>query len=256
MGRYFRFQFDMRTNMDPTDPYQRSFTADQIFLFGLSKEEIEVQFTGEGGDEAYGSRSIDKLAKYSIQTGYFNTVSYFRKYNIQELFTSKAIDYALSNERFNQREFYPLKISLSAAAVYWHWAEKYRDYGVYIMAPFIDSRIIDLARKMPESIKGGMDELKQVVLKQVPEIFDPGMFQKKVGLENVYVNFIINQKELIFEVLENSVLANIGLIDKDKMFQLLKDEKSILYTNNLAVRFYTMILLDWYFQANGIVECG
>lgn len=254
VGKYYRFQFDMLSKMDPTDPYQRSLSADQIFLSGLLGEAVEIQFNGEGGDEAYGSRSIDKLARYSLQAGYFSTVSYFKKYKVQELFTPKAIDYALSNERFNQREFYPLKISVSAAAVYWHWAEKYRDYGIYLMTPFIDSRVIDLARKMPESIKGGMDELKHAVLKQVPEVFDPAMFQKKVGLENVYTNFIINQKRLVFDVLENSILASLGLIDKDKIYQLLKDEKSIIYTDNLAVRFYTMILLDWYFQANGVSE--
>ncbi|HEX7041749.1 MAG TPA: asparagine synthase C-terminal domain-containing protein [Patescibacteria group bacterium] len=252
VGEYMQFKHNMISHLNPEDPHQHNLTDAYFFLSKIAKTGAKIEFAGEGGDEIYGSRNIDKTAKFTTQYSYFNNVRYLKKDGVENLFAKRINEYALSRERFNSRKFYPLLIPPTSGVVYWAWGEKFWENDMWTMTPFVDTRLIRLARRIPAHIKGGMGEVKQTILREAPGIFNIEMFQEKEGLEDIYVNFIYNQRKLIDMVLENSVLAKLGIINKEHIYTLINNEKSILYSDELAISFYNIILMDWYFQANSI----
>lgn len=234
-------------------PYQFSVTDQEYYFSKLHENGIQIRFTGDGGDEIYASQNMHILSRFPIQNSFFGNVSYFKKFGLERFFTRKAVNYALSSQRFNQRRIYPLIVSTSAAAVFWFEAEHHWEHDWWPMTPFMDTRLIDLARRMPKTIMGTKQAKKMSALKHLPHVFGEEMFREKTGLEIIFANFLKNQKALIFSVLENSVFAKIGWIDKDKIIKMLNDQTSELYTNGqFAIVLETMIKFEWFIQKNAV----
>lgn len=235
------------------DPYQFSPSDEDYYFSKLHDNDIQIRFTGDGGDEIYGSENMHILSRFPIQNSFFGNVSYFKKFGLERFFTKKAIGYALNSQRFNKRKVYPLIVSTSAAAVFWIEAEHYWKHDLWAMTPYMDTRLINLARKMPKVIKGTKQVKKMSTLKHLPHVFGEEMFREKAGLDLVFANFLRNQKALIFSVLENSVFAKIGWINKDKILKMLNDQTSELYTNGqFAIVLETMTKFEWFIQKNKV----
>lgn len=244
---------NLRKLWNVDEPFQFSSTDQHYYFSRLHENGIKIRFTGDGGDEIYASEHIDLLSRFPIQNSFFANVSYFKKFELERFFTKKAINYALSSQRFNKRKVYPLIASTSAAAVSWFEAELYREHDLWPMTPYVDTRLINLARRIPKVIKGTKQVKKIAILKHLPHIFGEEMFIEKTGLEIISANFVRNQKALIFSVLENSVFAKIGWVNKDKILKMLNDETSELYTNDqFAITLETMVKLEWFIQKNKI----
>ena len=118
------------------------------------------------------------------------------------------------------------------------------------MNPFYDTRLIALARKMPESITGKKQDKKFAVLSNLPNVFPKEMFVEKFGREKAFVGFAKKQKKFVLEILENSALAKLGVIDKEKMTEMVRSESEVLNNPELAIVFQTMMQLDWFLQRN------
>lgn len=236
-----------------SDLYQFSSTDQDHYFSKLHDNGVQIRFTGDGGDEIYASASMDILSRFPIQNSFIGNVSYFKKFGLERFFTRKAVNYALSSQRFNQRRIYPLIVSTSAAAVFWIEAEYYWEHDLYAMTPYMDTRLINLARRIPKVIKGTKQVKKMLTLKHLPQVFNEEMFREKAGLEVVFANFVRNQKGLISSFLANSVFAKIGWIDKDKIIKMLNDQTSELYTNGqFAIVLETMIKFEWFIQKNAV----
>lgn len=254
VGRYHQFKNDFISNLDPEDPHQFRLTRTYNFLNKIAKDGITIQFTGEGGDEIYGSRNMDTMASFTVQQSYFNSIRFLKKDKVGNLFTKKFVDFSLSRKSFNDRNFYSLVIPPTSGVMYWVWGEKIWENDLWLLTPYIDTRLIQLARRVPLRVKGGLGEIKQQILLQTPEIFNTDMFRKKKGLGSIYKNFIYNQRKLIDMVLKCSVLDKLGIISKENIHSLLDNKKSLLYTDQPAITFYNIVLLDWYFQTNNITS--
>ncbi len=238
-------------NMD--QPYQFSVTDQEYYFSKLHENGIQIRFTGDGGDEIYAFGNMDTLSRFPVQNSFFGNVSYFKKFGLERFFTKKATSYALNSRRFNERKVYPLIVSTSAAAVFWFEAEHHWKHDWWAMTPFMDMRLIDLARRMPQTIKGNKQARKMATLKHLPHVFSEEMFREKAGLDIIFANFLRNQKGLISSVLENSVFAKIGWIDKDKIIKMMNDETSELYANGqFAITLETMVKLEWFIQKNKV----
>lgn len=236
------------------DPYQIATDNYGVYLGMLRKNKVRVDFRGEGGDEVYRLKGMDLFLKFPRQYTYFLDVDTLRKFNAQALFTDKAISLFLDWQRFNRRKFYPMIIPDSWAIGTSVSCGQYNNSGLRMMNPFLDTRLIGLGKSLP-AVQGKYGRaLKLEVMKNFKYIFVEEMFlQQDVGTGQVAINFAINQRKLIDSVLDNSVLARLGLIDPDKIrMMLLKPESEIYKNDNVAMALESLVTLDWFCQKNDI----
>lgn len=248
-SKFYSYEHDLIDVWSRDDPYQVSSTYFEDFISKLEQDGVKIQFTGDGGDEIYGASEEGPLLKFPIQNSFISNVIYLKKYGLEKIFTEKATEFAFSTERFNTRGQYPLTVSTSVASIFWNLSEILWTHDVWFMTPFIDTRLVKLIKQAPE-IKGDKGVKKTEIMKHLTDIFPAEMFKVKAGLEDVYINFIINQKLLIYSVLQNSFFDKIGWINKEFIIKLLENENSILYKDEFAITFQTMIALDWFIQKN------
>ena len=70
-----------------------------------------------------------------------------------------------------------------------------------------------------------------------------------------FVNFFVNQKSFVDTVLNNSALAEMGLINAEHIRKLVHEPQSEIYANKdhqRAVQIYELLKLDWYLQKNDL----
>lgn len=241
---------DLATIWNKDDPFQVATTGFENYLKILEKKGVRLQFTGEGGDESYSVAEMDLPETFPIQNSFFINVMYLKKMGLERLFAKETVDFALSSDRFETRKEYPMIAPTSSAIptenTFWSTWEK----DIWFMNPFFDTRIIALARRMPESIKGLKQDRKFTVLRNLPEVFPKEMFVKKFGREAAFVGFAKKQKKFVLEILENSYLAKLGVINKDTILATMEKDKSDLNNPEFAIVFQTMMQLDWFLQKN------
>ena len=241
---------DLKSEWRKDEALQISATSYEHFVKMLESKKVKVQFTGEGGDEAYSSSEMDLPESFPVQNGFFINVMYLKKMAVEKLFTKEAVNFALSNQRFNNRAEYPMIAPISSliptATYFWSNWEK----DIWMMNPFYDTRLIALARRMPESITGKKQDRKFAVLSKLPDIFPKEMFVEKFGREKAFVGFAKKQKKFALEILENSALAKLGVLDKGLITSWVEKEDDILNDPELAIVFQTMMQIDWFLQRN------
>lgn len=245
-----KHEADLSVAWNKNDPFQIGVTGFENYLKILENKGIKVQFTGEGGDESYSASEMNLPETFPVQNSFFVNVMYFKKLGLERLFTKELVDFALGRDRFNARIEYPMIVPISSAIptenTFWKAWEK----DIWMMNPFFDTRLISLARRMPDSIKGKKQDRKLTVLENLPEIFPKEMFVKKYGREVAFLGFAKKQKKLVLEILKNSVLAKLGIIDKNTILGMVESEKSDLDDPEFAIVFQTMMQLDWFLQKN------
>lgn len=246
------YKDDLRHRWSIDDPTQLALTEQEPYLTMLSDAGDSVDFTGEGGDEVYQSREMDLLATFSMQQNHHFNYLHFNRLGTKEIFTAKCMDYALSEDRYQQRGIYPTIAPIMTMVAMMISEERYWEHGLWLMRPFMDTRIIGLARQMPRSVKGKKQDMKFEILRSLPEIFPKEMFRPKGTSLGTYTNFLVNQRSLIESVLEGSLVARLGWIDKDNIIRQLNNRNSPIYQGNITSTFETIIKLDWFLQANGI----
>lgn len=234
------------------DPCQLTMTDQELFLNLISQDKISINFTGEGGDEVYQSREMDLFATFSMQQNYYFNNLHFSKLGTKAIFTDKCMDYATSESRFEERINYPVISPVMTVVPMMISEERYWEHGIWMQKPFMDTRIIGLARQIPKTVKGKKQDMKFAIMKQLKEVFPPEMFRPKGTGLATHANFLINQRPLIDSVLENSIVAKLGWIDKDNITKQLNDRNSLIYQGNVTTTFETIIQLDWFLQANNI----
>lgn len=241
---------DLDSQWRKDEAFQISLTSYEYYMKSLESKEIKVQFMGEGGDESYEASVMDLPESFPIQNSFFINVMYLKKFGIEKMFTKEIVGFALSKERFNQRIAYPMIAPISSviptASSYANTWEK----DIWMMNPFYDTRLIALARRMPESITGKKQDRKFAVLSNLPNIFPKEMFVEKFGTEKAFVGFAKKQKKFVLEILENSALAKLGVIDKRLITGWVESESGALDDPELAIVFKTMMQIDWFLQKN------
>ncbi len=237
------------------DPYQIAMHEQQVHLGLLKRNGVRINFGGEGGDEAYMLKGMDLFLRFNKQYNYFMEVNTLKKFGTQALFTSKGIEIFLDEDRYNKRSSYPTIISESGVIAKASSQEQYNSYGLRFMNPFLDTRLIALGKNMPEVLGKKKWDLKLELMKEMKDIFVEEMFIPKKGSpEHTFVNFAINQRPLIDEVLKNSVLVSTGLIDPNQIQDMLDDPNGQIFKEpNVAIALETLIKLEWFLQKNDVV---
>lgn len=249
---------DLATIWSVDDPHQVATHEQQIHLDLLEENAVRVDFTGEGGDEAYMLKGMDLFLRFNKQYNYFMEVDILKKYGTKALFSPRGIEMFLDWNRYNQRGSYPMIVSESGVFGTSISQEQYNAHGLRLINPFLDTRLIALGKNMPEVPGKKKWELKLELMKEFKDIFVEEMFiPKKGSAENTLMNFALNQRPLIHSVLSKSVLAEIGVISPIQIAGLLDNPDSELYKEpNVAIGLETLIKLDWFFQKNDIQSFG
>lgn len=248
----FNSDFSKEWSLD--DPYQIASDRQQMFLSLLKDDGVQVEFTGEGGDEVYRLKGMELFLMFGKQQNYFLEVSNLKKYGIQALFTPNGINMFLDWSRFNKRKFYPMIVSESNVVGASGSYEEYNAHGLRLTHPFLDTRLMALGKQMPEIPGKKKWELKLELMKELKHVFVEEMFiPVKGGMEEMYANFARNQRVLIESVLKNSILSEAGMIDPKCLNEMLDNENSEIYTNsNVAIALETLVKLEWFLQKNEI----
>lgn len=248
--KFDQYEANLSSDWNKHDPFQIAATGFENYLKILENKGVKVQFTGEGGDESYSASEMDLSETFPVQNSYFINVMYLKKMGLERLFTKGAVDFSLSKDRFDSRKEYPMIVPTSSAVptenTFWSVWEK----DIWMMNPFYDTRLISLARRMPESIKGLKQDRKFTVLSNLPDIFPKDMFVDKFGREKAFLGFAKKQRKFVLEILENSALDKLGVISKDAIVKMVEQEKSDLDDPEFAIVFQTMMQLDWFLQKN------
>jgi asparagine synthetase B (glutamine-hydrolysing) len=218
----------------------------------LEKYTPRLLFTGQHGDETYSLKELLLTAKYNRQMSYFDNVWWLKKDNQAVLYTQKGLDLLLDRERFNSRGRYPVfysDINLAETALI---DQVYRNFGTREVSPYLDLQVLSVGIRRGSKKKEIKDE-KQLYFRYLDHIFIPEMFIPKRGGTEFALDFPRNQKTLISWVMENSVLAQYGLINPKKIMQMMANKNSPLYKDAfVALAFEYLVRADWYLIKNKI----
>jgi len=119
------------------------------------------------------------------------------------------------------------------------------------MTPFIDPRLVQLARMIPR--KGSKALSKQEIWKTREEIFAPSQFRPKEGPVGHVQLFLDKKQDFIISVLKKSILAQKGWIKASEIIDDMKKGDTHKYLEGDALSFLLATLqLEYFIQQNNI----
>lgn len=232
---------------DPFHPFY--FVHHLPYVKFLADQGVKILFSGDYGDEAYDMKQMELFSRFPIQQSYFRSVRAFRKKIDADIFPKAARDLFLDWERFRGRGYYPLIVPENSVS-YRPLIEGYGDHGISLLHVFNDTRLLALSTLAPLPEGKGSDQLKELLVPYFKSIMPENYYAVSNACEP-FVYFFMNQKSFVDTVLNNSVLAGMGLISTDRIRKLVHDPLSEIYANKdhqRAVQIYELLKLDWYLQ--------
>lgn len=216
------------------------------YFRSIGKDGMNVRFTGEGGDEAYGSTKgyLELKFKFPVQNKYF-TYQRIRKYGIEDVLTSKSIDILLDKERLKHKIIYTPLIANSVINLEVIMFPFFWEAEVWPIIPFADTRVIEVASMAPK--RKPKEWFKQKLWKDRKEIFVDSQFKEKIGTESHYGRFLTERKDFIVKVLENSLLGQAGYARVGEIIKDLKNGNEKKYLEGDKLRYITNLLEVEYF---------
>ena len=236
---------------DPLHPFY--FVHHLPYVKFLADQGVGVLFSGDYGDEAYDMKQMELFSRFPIQQAYFRSVRAFRKKIDPDIFPKEASELFLSWDRYNQRGYYPLIVPENSVS-YQPLIEGYNDHGIVLLHVFNDTRLLALSTQAPLPDGRGSDQLKELLVPYFRSIMPENYYATSNACEP-FVYFFMNQKSFVDTVLDNSALAEMGLIKVEHILKLVHDPQSEIYTSKdsqRAVQIYELLKLDWYLQKNNI----
>ncbi len=208
-------------------------------------------FQGHGGDEVYGSASLEKELRFVIQSAYFLMLKNLKLGADELLLTPLAVDKFFTEERFVNRGYFPPSVSVSTGYLFpamfgLHW-----EADVWPLHPYTDPRLIRLARSI--SLKGGVASIKREFWKQRKDIFVDKQFKSGWHMGGLFSQFVWKRKEIVLSILENSVLSRAGYVRGKEIVKNIKIGKADLYAKDgVAVFLDSLLHLELFIQKNNI----
>lgn len=223
-------------------------------LFYLMKKNGNLaRFTGDGGDEAYWSNEDDLNLefRFPLQKYYFENMA-LRRYGVDKVLTEKGLNAFFDKERFRQKNLYPLFISHSAVTLQLITFPLYWETEVWPMSPYMDTRLIQIARGIPSKGEEKRD-LKQEIWKGKDDIFTEGQFREKGGTEEQYKRFLTEKKEFAISVLKSSLLGEKGWVkSSETVNDISKGKIQTYYEGEVMGYLINLLELEYFIQQNNV----
>lgn len=245
-------EFDI--NWTQSNLYPGNHAAEVLYKYCLevSGGHPTALFQGHGGDEVYGSASLEMELRFAIQSAYFLMSKNLKLGADELLFTPLGRDEFFAEERFVNRGYFPPSVSVSTGYLFPAMFGLYWEADVWPLHPYTDPRLIQLARSI--SSKGNLASIKREFWKQRKDIFVDKQFEPGWHMGGLFSQFVWKRKEVVLSILENSVLSEAGYVKGKEIVKNLKAGKADLYTKDgVAVFFDSLLHLELFIQKNKVV---
>lgn len=223
------------------------------YLNILSRDGNQIHFTGEGGDETYWSnnKALTLGLKFPIQKLYFDLQA-IRDLGIERILTEKGIEFLFDRDRFKKKRVYPLPFSDSVITLFQINFPFIWESGVWMISPFVDLRLLQVARGIPDT-GIGKAYLKQQIWNKRTDIFTSSQFREKGGTEMQYSRFLVEKKEFVIKVLKNSVLGEKGWVRVNDILKAVREEDKSLYLGDTLIYLENLLEVEYFIQQNGVL---
>jgi hypothetical protein len=218
----------------------------------ISKSGVDIEFTGDGGDELYKSQQLEKSLLYSIQEDYFYRVKALKS-GLFNILTKTGVEIFMDKHSFIEKDVFHSIISPSAFMLSQDLFELLWETNIWVFEPFMDNRLIEFFRRMPSKDGGENIFTKQEILKTREDIFIKEQFRPKKGQVGQVRLFLEKKSDLAVSILKNSVLGGLGIIKSPEIIDNLKRGNTKKYFEGDAMSFLLALLrLELYLQNNNI----
>lgn len=217
----------------------------------ILKDGCRVKFTGVGGDELYYSNDWSNFAMFPVQIDYFDLVNILG-WDIDRIFTPQWLNKISDRRRFEHRQPFLAYASSSAINYCQHYSVIMWQAELMELSPLMDPRLLQVARKIPVNDDGQPID-RQEVWKDREDVFPKSYFRTKVHFQNHINQYLTKRSDLIIQILEHSILGQLGVIKSDEIIENLKAGRIGLYTEKPANILIKVLYIDYFLQHHNIL---
>lgn len=253
VGEMYSFsEFDVQWTANNLYPGNHAAEVFHKYCLRVSRGHPTVLFQGHGGDEVYGSASLERELRLAIQSAYFLTLKNLKMGGADELlFTPLGRDKFFDEERFVDRGYFPSSVSVSTGYLFPAMFSLYWEADVWPIHPYTDPRLIQLARSI--SPKGELAEIKRRFWKGGKGIFVDKQFGPGGHMGGLFNKFVSRRRDIILPLLENSILSEAGYVRSGQIARDIKNGRGDLYTQDgVSVLLDQLLHLELFLQKNRI----
>lgn len=246
-------EFDLQWTKEKFYPVAHA--VEMLSLLGnkVAKNGGVALFNGIGGDEIYGSPTLEDFCRFPIQFTYFwCPVNALKLYHLESFLTKRGKEILLDKKRFSRKKYFPTVLASSAVLGTLSHHSVYWETGVWPLTPFIDPRLVQFARRLPPHKPKG--PLKEKVWAHRKDIFVESQLRKeKWHFGGLVRQFVRKRTDFIISVLENSILASRGWVQADKITRDLRQGKDKFYLGGTANTYlHNLLRLEYFLQQNNV----
>ncbi|HAI22420.1 TPA: hypothetical protein DCP77_01275 [Candidatus Collierbacteria bacterium] len=247
---FFHDEADLKWNATHFFPAWHSLSLalanekDKVKLFGKNV----VTFTGEGGDEFLHASDL---------LGYLNDINkneheFIKEYaegGAESIYTKTAYDRLVSEDRANSTKFYGNRYGSAVGeqcyfAIYW-------ETGTWMSNPYDTLPMLKLSQRLPKDERGNTIN-KQKIYFGNTKAFIPEQYRVKLPYHEQVYRFLDEKKDILINILENSVLGKLGIVQSEELLKALREGsiKGVVKEHYLC--FGNLCRLEVFLQANGV----
>lgn len=209
-----------------------------------------VCFTGEGGDEfLHASDFVEYLNDVNGKEHEF--IKDFAEEGAENIYTKTAYDRLVSADRAKATKFYGHQFGSAVGGqcyfpVYW-------ETGTWTTDPYDTLPMLKLSQRLPKDEKGRTVN-KQKIYFGNTKAFIPEQYRVKLPYHEQVYRFLDEKKDILDNILKNSVLGKFGIVQSDQLLKALSsgDIKKVVGEHYLC--FGNLCRLEVFLQANGVSE--
>lgn len=206
---------------------------------------FNVEFTGDGGDEVYRFEKFEESERFAIQRAYF-ILKQTLEGGLEDLVTDLGREKVLSKKRFENKKYYPSVLPKSPVMISNLYFPIYWELGIWTVNPFNDLRMARFGSLIPKGMT------KYDLWKDELEIFLPEQFKPKAHFEEHIGLYLDKKKDLVINILQNSVLNKTGLFKIGEIIDNISKRNTAPYKIRPFAGLDNLLRLDYFLQKNGV----
>ena len=212
------------------------------YLSAIAGRQHAIRLTGEGADEVLSPQSAEFFSIPAFRERHENRL----RQGICDLLSPAGVQLAASvpPQRRCVRYRVPeaaIRSRRSLFPIVWH-------NEVWSFAPYLDLRVVDAARRVPQTDKHELWRHRQ-------DIFLPEQLEPKRGYAGCAAAFALHRTDFVGDVLDNSLLDASGILHKDRILVRLADADAPRWLDSvIGTWLWRVVALEVFLQALGDVE--
>lgn len=217
----------------------------------IAKDKVDVVWSGEGGNELYRLNRTLKTGRYFFQLQFFEVVNTVRQ-RMGEYLTQDGFELLISRENIINKKVFPSFISPSTVKANWADFSNYWAYNLWTINPFQSPAVINFVQNATIKSKPILSR-KSVLRRWVDKIYLDKQFTVDSNYDAVIAQMFMERLDFVTDILQNSVLADLGLIKNELLLQRFRQgDISHYYDNGGFVQLHNLIRTEYFIQTNNL----